>query len=89
MRVRRNSKRDCTNILSAVQRHYAALFEDAPELGTDTGSLVFTGGEDDPETIDDADRPWASSSRAKLRRRFAVGISAAIRRPAARARANC
>jgi glutamate-ammonia-ligase adenylyltransferase len=40
-----------TNILSAVQRHYAALFEDAPELGTDTGSLVFTGGEDDPETI--------------------------------------
>jgi [glutamine synthetase] adenylyltransferase / [glutamine synthetase]-adenylyl-L-tyrosine phosphorylase len=40
-----------TNILGAVQRHYAALFEDAPELGTDTGSLVFTGGEDDPETI--------------------------------------
>jgi len=40
-----------TNILSAVQRHYAALFEDAPELGTDAGSLVFTGGEDDPETI--------------------------------------
>lgn len=40
-----------TNILSAVQRHYAALFEDAPELGTASGSLVFTGGEDDPETI--------------------------------------
>ncbi len=34
-----------------VQGHYVALFEDTPELGTDTGSLVFTGGEDDPETI--------------------------------------
>ena len=35
-----------------VQKHYAALFEDTPDLGTDSGSLVFTGGEDDPETID-------------------------------------
>ncbi len=35
-----------------VQGHYAALFEDAAQLGTDTGSLVFTGGEDDPETIE-------------------------------------
>jgi glutamate-ammonia-ligase adenylyltransferase len=34
-----------------VQRHYAALFEKAPALGSDQGSLVFTGGEDDPETI--------------------------------------
>ena len=29
-----------------------ALFEQADELGTDAGSLVFTGGEDDPETIE-------------------------------------
>ncbi|WP_421695785.1 bifunctional [glutamine synthetase] adenylyltransferase/[glutamine synthetase]-adenylyl-L-tyrosine phosphorylase [Aestuariivirga sp.] len=35
-----------------VQGHYARLFESAGELGTDTGSLVFTGGEDDPETIE-------------------------------------
>ena len=35
-----------------VQGHYSALFESATELGTDTGSLVFTGGEDDPETIE-------------------------------------
>ncbi len=34
-----------------VQNHYAALFEDAGQLGTGSGSLVFTGGEDDPETI--------------------------------------
>jgi [glutamine synthetase] adenylyltransferase / [glutamine synthetase]-adenylyl-L-tyrosine phosphorylase len=34
-----------------VQGHYAALFENAPALASETGSLVFTGGEDDPETI--------------------------------------
>ncbi len=34
-----------------VQGHYAGLFEDAPELASDTGSLVFTGGGDDPETL--------------------------------------
>jgi [glutamine synthetase] adenylyltransferase / [glutamine synthetase]-adenylyl-L-tyrosine phosphorylase len=35
-----------------VQGHYAALFENATELGNAGGSLVFTGGEDDPETIE-------------------------------------
>ena len=35
-----------------VQGHYAALFRDAEDLGTEKGSLVFTGGEDDPETIE-------------------------------------
>ena len=35
-----------------VQGHYAALFKDAEDLGTETGSLVFTGGEDDPETLE-------------------------------------
>ena len=38
--------------LKTVQGHYAALFEDAPELGSDAGSLVFTGGEDDPDTLE-------------------------------------
>jgi glutamate-ammonia-ligase adenylyltransferase len=37
--------------LSRVQRHYAALFETSPPLGAATGSLVFTGVEDDPETL--------------------------------------
>ena len=36
--------------LRLVERHYARLFEHAPALG-DGGSLVFTGAEDDPETI--------------------------------------
>ena len=39
-----------------VQGHYAALFEDASQLASDTGSLVFTGGEDDPETIETLSR---------------------------------
>jgi [glutamine synthetase] adenylyltransferase / [glutamine synthetase]-adenylyl-L-tyrosine phosphorylase len=38
--------------LQTVQRHYSALFEDAGDLGSETGSLVFTGGEDDPATLD-------------------------------------
>lgn len=45
-----------------VQHHYAALFEDAPELGTGGSSLVFTGGEDDPETIETLTRLGYRSS---------------------------
>lgn len=37
--------------LERVERHYAALFEDAPELGGAKGNLVFTGTEDDPDTL--------------------------------------
>ena len=38
--------------LECVQGHYARLFEQAGDLGTESGSLVFTGGEDDPETLE-------------------------------------
>jgi [glutamine synthetase] adenylyltransferase / [glutamine synthetase]-adenylyl-L-tyrosine phosphorylase len=34
-----------------VQEHSSGLFESSPQLSADMGSLVFTGGEDDPETI--------------------------------------
>jgi glutamate-ammonia-ligase adenylyltransferase len=37
--------------LHQVEKHYAALFEAAPELSTQTGNLVFTGDVDDPGTI--------------------------------------
>ncbi len=37
--------------LERVEYHYAHLFEDSPSLGTTSGSLVFTGGENDPETL--------------------------------------
>jgi glutamate-ammonia-ligase adenylyltransferase len=37
--------------LEIVQRHYAALFENEPPLAAARGNLVFTGVEDDPETL--------------------------------------
>jgi glutamate-ammonia-ligase adenylyltransferase len=36
--------------LGAVEARYAALFEEAPSLAP-SGNLVFTGSEDDPETL--------------------------------------
>ncbi len=36
--------------LASVERHYAMLFEEAPSLAG-PGNLVFTGSEDDPETL--------------------------------------
>ena len=40
-----------TRHLRRVEKHYARLFEDAPTLGAEAGSLVFTGVGDDPETL--------------------------------------
>ncbi|MBI1261433.1 MAG: bifunctional [glutamine synthetase] adenylyltransferase/[glutamine synthetase]-adenylyl-L-tyrosine phosphorylase [Rhizobiales bacterium] len=40
-----------TQRLRCVQHHYANLFETAPPLAEESGSLVFTGNDDDPETI--------------------------------------
>ncbi len=40
-----------TTTLQTVQKHYQALFEDEDLLSSAQGSLVFTGGEDDPATI--------------------------------------
>jgi [glutamine synthetase] adenylyltransferase / [glutamine synthetase]-adenylyl-L-tyrosine phosphorylase len=40
-----------TTILRMVETHYAALFEDSPTLGIE-GNLVFTGTEDDPDTLE-------------------------------------
>jgi len=37
--------------LETVESHYARLFEGAPELSAAGGNLVFTGDEDDPETV--------------------------------------
>lgn len=37
--------------LHQVERHYAALFETAPELSSGVGNLVFTGDVDDPDTL--------------------------------------
>jgi [glutamine synthetase] adenylyltransferase / [glutamine synthetase]-adenylyl-L-tyrosine phosphorylase len=39
-----------------VETHYARLFEHAPGLDTESGSLVFTGVSDDPETLETLSR---------------------------------
>lgn len=39
------------SILARVAQLYSKLFEDAPALSAEVGSLVFTGGDDDPETL--------------------------------------
>jgi [glutamine synthetase] adenylyltransferase / [glutamine synthetase]-adenylyl-L-tyrosine phosphorylase len=41
---------DLTRRLTIVESHYANLFEEAPSLSA-PGNLVFTGAEDDPETL--------------------------------------
>jgi glutamate-ammonia-ligase adenylyltransferase len=40
-----------TQVLETVQSHYARLFEREPDLTDVRGNLVFTGVEDDPETL--------------------------------------
>jgi glutamate-ammonia-ligase adenylyltransferase len=42
---------DLEETFRTVERHYAALFETSPDLGAGA-SLVFTGTEDDPATIE-------------------------------------
>ncbi|HVW55386.1 MAG TPA: bifunctional [glutamine synthetase] adenylyltransferase/[glutamine synthetase]-adenylyl-L-tyrosine phosphorylase [Rhizobiaceae bacterium] len=37
--------------LLLVEKHYAALFETAPQLSAGIGNLVFTGDVDDPDTL--------------------------------------
>ncbi len=37
--------------LSTVERHYAGLFEDAPDLARDGANMVFAGATDDPATV--------------------------------------
>ena len=41
-----------THQATRVQRHYGLLFEDAPDLASSRGDLVFTGVSDDPSTIE-------------------------------------
>lgn len=45
-----------TRQMQNVEKHYARLFEHAPGLDTASGSLVFTGVSDDPETLETLSR---------------------------------
>lgn len=42
---------ELAQVLENVQGYYARLFESAPELTSASGNLVFTGVEEDPETL--------------------------------------
>ena len=50
-RTARRSRTALARTRAKVQRHYALLFEEGPELASEAGSLVFTGVADDPETL--------------------------------------
>ena len=78
--------------LTVVRRHYRNLFEDAPSLGR-AGNLVFTGAEDDPETLETLTTP-VIATRAALRRRSGAGTGATIAPcaapgPASSSRTSC
>ena len=78
--------RDVTHHLTRVEHHYARLFEDAPALSAASGSLVFTGVVDDPETLATLralgfQRPEAA---AETVRGWHFGRRAAVRSPRAR-----
>ncbi len=61
---------DVARTLATVQGHYARLFEQSAPLAAPKGSLVFTGVEEDPETL---------STLAGLGFRDARHVSGAIR----------
>lgn len=56
-------ERDVRRHLERVQRHYAHLFEGKEALGGETGSLVFTGVEEDPETLETLTKLGFKSAR--------------------------
>lgn len=72
--------------LRCVQGHYAKLFETAPPLAEESGSLVFTGTEDDPETLETLRKlgfEQASEMSATIRA-WHTGRFAATRSPRSR-----
>ena len=44
-------RQELTRVLENVQGHYSRLFESEPDLTNAQGNLVFTGVEEDPETL--------------------------------------
>src|SRR5690606_27673254 len=53
-----------------VQHHWVALFEASPALSGEAGSLVFTGTEDDPETL---------ATLKRMGYRTPAGVAATVR----------
>ncbi len=83
-------EQDLRQHLKAVEGHYAALFEDVPELTSAraNGNLVFTGDSDDPDTLRTLERMGFQNPSAvtAIVRSWHYGRHSATRSPAARAR---
>lgn len=77
---------DVRRTLEAVARRYSELFEEARDLSAGAGSLVFTGGEDDPETLATLARLGFNDPRhvTETIRAWHFGRFAAMRSAAAR-----
>nr|WP_067221980.1 bifunctional [glutamine synthetase] adenylyltransferase/[glutamine synthetase]-adenylyl-L-tyrosine phosphorylase [Stappia indica] len=74
--------------LKRVQKHYSALFENEPELASDLGNLVFTGDDDDPETLETLTRLGYQRPKeaGKIIRAWHFGRYPAVRSSKARER---
>ena len=74
--------------LTRVQKHYSALFENEPELASDLGNLVFTGDDDDPETLETLTRLGYQRPKeaGKIIRAWHFGRYPAVRSAKARER---
>ncbi|WPP04884.1 bifunctional [glutamine synthetase] adenylyltransferase/[glutamine synthetase]-adenylyl-L-tyrosine phosphorylase [Methylocella tundrae] len=72
--------------MGRVSHHYARLFEDAPALDAEVGSLVFAGAEADPETLETLARLGFKEPAKALEtiRGWHFGRRPAVRTPHAR-----
>ncbi|SDQ89572.1 bifunctional [glutamine synthetase] adenylyltransferase/[glutamine synthetase]-adenylyl-L-tyrosine phosphorylase [Pseudovibrio sp. Tun.PSC04-5.I4] len=71
-----------------VQKHYSGLFEHEPDLATNLGNLVFTGDDEDPDTVETLmqlgfHRPIEA---IKIIRQWHYGRYPAVRAPKSRER---
>ena len=74
--------------LETVQRHYAALFEDMPELTRGGANMVFAGEADDPQTLEELAKMGYSQPQQVIEtvRGWHHGRYAAVRTAKARER---
>ncbi|MGL4394997.1 MAG: bifunctional [glutamine synthetase] adenylyltransferase/[glutamine synthetase]-adenylyl-L-tyrosine phosphorylase, partial [Hyphomicrobium sp.] len=75
-------------VLETVERHYAGLFEDAPELTRAGSNMVFAGATDDPATVEELTRLGYSqpSQVLSIVRGWHHGRTPSVRSPRARER---
>ncbi len=75
-------------VLKCVQKHYAELFEELPEADGVSANLVFTGQDDEPETIEALQKLGYSNPQTVMAtvRSWHHGRHAVVRSPVSRER---